>query len=320
MNKDKGKNKIICPICDSASKLFKKISDVDYYECNNCSSLFADPSFIIDINSHSKDNYSTKYWEKELHSARERSFGSSLQRVAETFLYSRIPINNFIDLGSGPGFLLDALSYLLPSSLNIFHGVELFPPDESFRTNNPNYFIGSIDEMEIMFDAGVCIEVIEHLSVETMHSFVEKISFRSNPGAIYYFGSGQPDYVKNEDPDYLDPLERGHIISYSLRGLEIIFNKYGFRIIPLYGRSWCFLAELANNSITRVQNAEDLLSRLWSALPHNVNILKDKMFGPLMYSIGIESARCYIEHAISNERTLWAIELNNKLISIGSKC
>lgn len=167
--------------------------------------------------------------------------------------------------------------------------------------------------MPLTFDAGCCIEVIEHLTPRMLESLVEQLAARSRNGSLYYFGSGQPAYVKTEDPEYLDPYRRGHIVAYAINGLEKIFQKYGFTIIPLPGRAWAFLAEFRRSERP---SADELLSRIWTALSENVQRLKDPEFGPLMYHIGIESARCYLEYAICNERTSWALNLDKKLTTL----
>lgn len=291
------KDNIDCLICNTMPAVFyKKISGINYYECSHCTTLFADPAFLEKVDTHKINNYEEEYWKNEMSAARERSFGSSLQRVAEVFLYSRIPIKKFIDIGSGPGFLLDALKVVLPASEKTFYASELFPPSEKYRTKHLNYCIGTVGDIPFKFDAGTCIEVIEHLTPTILDSMIEQLAKKSNENAIFYFGSGQPFYVKNEDPEYLDPLERGHIVSYSLKGLSKIFNKHGFNIIPLPGRDWAFLAEFGTKA---VPNADELLNRIWTALPENIGILKDPIFGPLMHTMGIESARCYLESAIS---------------------
>jgi len=203
---------------------------------------------------------------------------------------------------------------LLPNSKEMFHGIELYPPMKKFRSKHPNYHIGNIANLNLKFDAGVCIEVIEHLFPDDLNSMIHSLSKISNKGAIYFFNSGQPKYVKKEDPDYLDPNGRGHIASYSIDSLRIIFQKYLFKIIPLPGRDWCFLAEFTGDKEdVKIPNAEELLDRIWSPIAHNTSILKDPNFGPLMHSIAIESARCYLENAICEERTKWAIQLTNQL-------
>jgi Methyltransferase domain len=301
-----------CLVCSNRKiNFYKTVDNVKYFECADCGSLFADPEFVYQLQLNDS-HYDENYWRDETVSSRERSFGSSINRVCEVFFYSRIPIKRFIDIGTGPGYLLDALSVLAPNYKDLFYGCELFPPPPQFRTQHKNYKIGSVSDLEGKFSAGVCIEVIEHLSPNILKELIRQLANVAEDGAIFYFNSAQPTFVKNVDPNYLDPLVRGHIVSYSLKGLKEIFAEYGFTVIELPGRDWCFLVEYKSKS--SLVGSEGLLTRLWTALPENVSVLNTNGFGPLMYSIGLESARCYLEHAISLERTTWAQSLMRKII------
>ena len=296
-----------CLVCNHARiKTFKTIDDIKYFECDGCGSLFADPQFIYKLQLNNL-HYDDTYWENETSASRERSYGSSINRVCEVFFYSRIPIKSFIDIGTGPGYLLDAISLLAPNYRNIFYGCEIFPPPIQFRTQHENYKVGRVCDLDKKFSAGVCIEVIEHLSPDMLEELIKQLADVAEDEAIFYFNSAQPSFVKNVDLGYLDPLVRGHIVSYSLKGLKRIFANYGFTLIELPGRDWCFLVEY--NSKSNLIGSEGLLTRLWTAVPENIAVLKENGFGPLMYSVGLESARCYLEHAISLERTAWAQSL-----------
>lgn len=296
-----------CLVCDNLKiKLFKIVYNIKYFECSHCNSIFADTNFVHKLESQNS-HYDEEYWRNEAGAGRERSFGSSVNRVGEIFLYSRIHIKRFIDIGSGSGYLLDALSVLAPEYTNLFYGCEVFPPPSQFRTQHKNYKIGTVGDLDGKFSAGVCIEVIEHLSPNTLKQLIKQLAEASVDKAIYYFNSAQPSFVKNVDPSYLDPCVRGHIVSYSLDALKPIFADYGFTLIELPGRDWGFLVEYKSDG--KLIGSEGLLTRLWTAVPENVSVLKNNGFGPLLYSIGLESARCYLEHAIAVERTAWAQSL-----------
>jgi hypothetical protein len=297
----------VCLASPSQLKLFKCIDGVDYFECDSCGSIVAEARSSSSTEADGFQ-YNKAYWENETSAARERSFGASINRCAEVFLYSRIPLKKFLDIGTGPGYLLDALSVLMPDYKTMFYGVELFPPPVEYRSTHENYIVGDLADVSHKFSGGVCIEVIEHLTPEQLRALAGKLAKVSEEGAVYYFNSAQPDFVKNEDPGYLDPLGRGHIASYSILGLSKIFSAHGFTIIPLPGRTWGFLAEF--KKLSTIPNADDLLTRLWNAHPDNIKKLKSNGFGELMYAIGLESARCYLEHAIATERTRWALSLS----------
>jgi hypothetical protein len=293
---------------------FRSVDGVDYFECKACQSIFADPDFIADYNLK-ESIYDANYWKTECESARERSYGSSLNRVAELFLYARKPINKFLDIGSGPGYLLDAISVVIPRYSESFYGIELFPPPLEFQTSHKNYKIGSLQSLHEKFDGGCCIEVIEHLSPDVLMRLIDQLAIVSNPGAIYYINSAQPSFVRNVDPGYLDPHVRGHICSYSLVALEKIFSAAGFTVIPLPGRDWAFLVEFGKHDDAS-KNIETLMARVWNPVISNVNMLKNNGFGPFMYTVGVESARCYYESEIASQRTNWALSLKKQLFGI----
>ena len=283
-----------CPVCDATDNpRFRDVDGVAYFDCAACGSLFADRALIDRIDAGQATRvYDDRYWQRELADARQRSFGSSLARVAEVLLYARIPVTHFVDVGTGPGFLLDALSYYLPSSQGRFCGVELFPPDEQHRSKHPNYRVGRLRDVALRFQAGSCIEVIEHLTPKMLRALAEDLAAVSDPQAIYIFNSGNPAYVRWEDPGYLDPHQRGHIMSYSHQALSSIFGPCGFTIFPLKGKNWAFVAEYASRS----SPGADLADRIWSPAPENAAVLNDPQTGELMRILGIESARAYREY------------------------
>ena len=301
-----------CIVCNNSESIFfKNVDGVDYYECVVCDSIFADPHFINDVYLVS-NTYNDEYWASECAAARERSFGSSLNRVAEVFLYAREKIHRFIDIGTGPGYLLDALSILMPRYSEIFYGVELYPPPENLRSQHTNYCVGGLEDESLKFDAGCCIEVIEHLAPNTLEDLIIWMASISNPGALYYFNSAQPSYVRNCDPGYLDPHVRGHICSYSLSALSKIFSKHGFTLITLPGRDWAFLVEFGAQDDAST-NVDTLMNRVWNPVAGNADMLKENGFGTLMHTCGIESARCYYEAHMSEIRAKWAQSLNKQL-------
>jgi hypothetical protein len=283
----------MCPVClGTGCDHFSTVSTVDYLKCRTCGSLFAEPAFLEKAARGEAQTYREDYWEEERQAAHERCFGSTPIRVAETLLYCRRPVRRFLDIGAGSGHLLDALAILLPRAQDIFHAVEAFPPPPPHRTTHPNFIEGMVGDLTGPFDAGVCIEVIEHLVPDILRGIAADLARISAPSALYYFNSDQPAFVEEEDPTYLDPLIRGHVVAYSLAGLRAIFEPAGFNIITLPGRNWAFLAELG--PVCAVSR-DDLYARVWTALPENVAILNDGGFSTLLHTSGLEAARCYLE-------------------------
>lgn len=298
-----------CIVCDAGrAEPYRAVDDVQFFQCQTCRTLFADPAFIARIESGEVVNYRDPYWEGEIASARERSFGAGLMRSAETIRMCRIPIERFIDIGSGAGTLLDAVTGLLPEIADRFYGIELFPPEPALRSTHPNYRLGTLGSMQEIFEAGVCIEVIEHMSPKTVRALAQELAGRAAPGGLFLFNSAQPSFVESHAPDYLDPLGRGHIVSYSTQGAAALFEPAGFTIIPLPGRDWAFFAEYRGEGGQIGEN--ELFTRLWSPVPANLALLNQARFGPLMIGMGLDSARCYLEHASATARTLWARRLD----------
>jgi len=281
-----------CAVCDAdAAQPYRDVDGVAYFRCGTCGSLFAHPDFLARIEAGGASVYAADYWRDELSSARERCFGPAVLRVAETIAYCRPPIDAFIDIGAGTGWLLDALDTLLPEAIDRFHAVERYPPPPPHRTANPNYVVGTLADLRRTFDAGVCIEVIEHLTPATLRALVAQLAAVSRPGSLYLFNSGQPEFVAREDPAYLDPHRRGHIVSYSLAGADSIFAPAGFNVIALPGRTWAFLAEFGPKQPV---DAEGLIARLWQPVPENLAMLRSARFGELMRVAALDTARAYL--------------------------
>lgn len=281
--------KIICPCCEHGSaKAFREVDGYPYFTCTACDTIFIHPKVISEIDEGgSVVVYNEEYWQMELGAARERSREDSLARVAEVFYYARKPIKRFIDIGSGPGFLLDSLSKLLPSASEIFYGVELFPPAEELRTKHPNYCTGELGDLSVRFDAGCCIEVIEHLTPTMLRKLFRQLAERSNPGAIYIFNSAQPEFVREVDPGYIDAKRRGHIISYSLAAIERMAEPADLTVHKIEGKDYAFALEYKSDS----EPGENIVDRIWKPCNENRALLADPEMGAVLRILGLEAVR-----------------------------
>jgi hypothetical protein len=285
----------ICAVClQGENSLHAVIDGVTYYMCDDCGSICCERAYLRTIEAGSGRVYDESYWREELSAARSRCYGSSVARVAETLLYCRRPVQRFVDLSCGAGYLLDSLAEMMPESTDLFWGIEPFPPPEKFRSTHPQYKIGFVDQLEGQFDAGICVEVIEHLTPRMLRGFAASLAMRAAPESLFFFNSGQPDYVLREDPGYLDPRHRGHIVSYSVDALQRIFGPEGFRVAALPGRAWACVMEFGG---TQPMDADSMMTRVWTALPENRAIFDRGRFGGVLLTSGIEASRCYFESA-----------------------
>ncbi len=280
-----------CPLCEGESSCFRVVDSVVYHACDVCDFIFADPDLLQRVDrGMAIREYNEHYWAAELASARQRSYGSSLARLAEALLYCTIPVKRFIDIGTGPGYLLDAVARYLPHSAHRFYGVEKFPPLARYRTHSPNYICADLADVGMAFECGVCVEVLEHLTPAMARGLAAAMAKVSVPGSLFLFNTGLTDYVRNEDPGYLDPYFRGHITCWSVSAARRIFEPFGFEVLPLPGKTWAFIVEIPDSSAgIRVP----LIDRIWLADPENVKILSCGGEAELMYILGRESARAY---------------------------
>lgn len=209
--------------------------------------------------------------------------------MAEALYYVRIPVNKFMDIGTGPGYFLDAVEKYLPGSKEIFYGTEKFPPEDRYRTQSPNYILTGYDSLQFKIDCGICIEVLEHLTPNMFEGILKDLAKVSNEQAFYIFNTGMPEFVLKEDPNYLDPIKRGHIFSYSIEGVNCVAEKWGFTAFELPGETWAFALEYKSKS----KAGTSIQSRIWCPLEQNMAILKDRKMGSVLKVLGLESARAY---------------------------
>jgi hypothetical protein len=282
-----------CLCCGSShTDYLKETEGYDYFVCKHCHSIFIDPDHLEKIDrGFNIVKYDETYWSMELPSAKERSYSSSLARLAEAIYYCKRPVKKFLDIGTGPGYLLDAIAKLIPDHAHVFYGIELFPPEVQFRTSSPNYITGDLLAFPGKVDCGICIEVIEHLTPAILEMMLKQLASVSNPEALYIFNTGMPEYVLHEDMEYLDPIRRGHLVSYSLEAMRIMGEKHGFTAHRIPGKTWAFALEYKVPD--RQANLEDIRDRIWKALPENLALLSDSTMGEVLKILGMETSRAY---------------------------
>lgn len=296
---------VACPVCLSGGSAWHaSIDGYAYFTCASCGSIHIDPAVIdmLDAGGSLVGDYSEDYWEQERVGAVERAAGVSLCLLAEAILYCRRPVRRFLDVGAGPGFLVREAQRLLDPVADIIHGIEKYPPP--YAVSCPNFQVGDVNDVDGKFDAGVCIEVVEHLTPSMLDGLVRGLARASEPGGLWLFNTGMPDYVRNEDPAYLDPLGRGHIISWSLAGISPCFERHGFRVLALPARNFGFIVERLP-----VEDP-DFGTRIYQPLAGNLALLQRS---GLLYHAGFETARSYYYRALCMERTTWALGLKQAL-------
>lgn len=285
-------NTVQCPLCRTVKDrpLIKKVDRYSYHQCIECDFIFIDYDILNSIdNGKPVFQYHQTYWKQELEAAKERSWGPAMARMSECFHYCRIPINSFIDIGSGPGYFLDAVNHFLPASSNKFFGWEKYPPQAEFQTKHQNYFTSDLKEINIQFQAGLCMEVIEHLTPKQVYNLMLDLANKTDDGAFFIFNTGLTDYVLKEDMDYLDPVTRGHISIWSVRSLNILLNELRYSCYAIGKKTWAVGIEYKGTK----QQENNIDSRIWKVLPENSKVLEDASSGSVIKILGLESARAY---------------------------
>jgi hypothetical protein len=297
-----------CPVCETGQSAFHAAIDgYDYLRCEACGSLHIDPVTLAAIDAgHSTRVYDENYWRDELSAARSRANGESQVRVGEAILYARRPVRRFLDVGAGPGYLLDAMVCVLPAHKDMFHAVEMFPPEG--HSTHANFHVGDVGDLHGRFDAGVCIEVAEHLTPKMLRDLARGLARISEPGSLWLFNTGMPELVLHDDPGYLDPLHRGHIVAYGLRGVAHIFEPLGFRISPVPGKTYAWFAEFSPTE------APDFETRVYHSLAENRRLLERS---GLLFQAAFESARASLYLDRTLERTRWALQTECELSAAG---
>ncbi len=293
---------IKCPVCgenfckkDSQFIYCAKRNEKNYlyYTCPKCESIFIEPQYIELMDKGERlVNYDDTYWDMEEKAAVERCYSVALARMAEALYYCRIPVDKFLDIGGGTGQFLDAVKLYLPDNSSHFYSIEKYPPEKS-RTKSENYFVGDYDVLkDNVFQCGMCIEVVEHLTPNMLIDIFGNIAKLSEKGALYLINSGFNDFVQKENVEYLDPFIRGHIISYSLKGLQALLSPLGFNIMPVEGKTWLMACEYRKDEDC-IENT-GVVDRIWTALPENMKLLSDSKMGGVLRILGLESARAYV--------------------------
>jgi hypothetical protein len=275
-----------CPICflSSETKILK-LNEL-FLECARCDFFFISNGVREFNQSVSNSSYDDSYWTGEMEAARERAFGICMARAAEVFVLSTRPVKNFLDIGTGPGYFLDAISKHLPDSEVNFFGVELYPPDRMYRSIHPGYKIGWLDLFtDNSIDGGICVEVLEHLTAAQVKELFEMLFIKATDKATFIFNTGLTDYVRKEDNAYLDPSIRGHISIWSIKAIRRLIGDLGWTVSAIPNRNWAFLVEKG------AKFEKDISRRIWKTLPENMELLGGKSNSKLLYLLGRDSLR-----------------------------
>jgi len=301
-----------CAVCLGAVSFYSKVDGFSYWHCSDCGFLQLDAQDMARVDSGEPlVAYRDGYWNREIKAARERAYSVGVARAAEAILLCRRQVNRFLDIGSGPGLLLDALAQYLPTTGVRFDAVELFPPPPEFRTTKPNYHIGELaDFAPASIDAGICVEVLEHLTPSMVTRLLQQLAKVAADDACFVINTGLVDYVRDEDPGYIDPTGRGHISIWTVAAINHLARPLGLTATAIPGRSWCFILDKTANATSSGSVPE----RLRSASAANRQALAMPGIGTSAVLLLAEASMRESAHfANFLERTQWALQMKAEL-------
>ena len=286
----------LCSVCECQSTIFTEISGYKYYECSGCGIIAIENSVLDDIDNGSQlVEYKSDYWQREAQAADERSRAEGILRLAEAIYLTQRPVDHVLDVGTGTGKLLDYIKPVLCTNSSRVWGVELFPPPIDERSRSSQYVTGLISDLQPkMFESGLCMEVIEHMTPKMVRELFRQLSLVSSPNACYYFNTALAFFVKNVDISYLDPTIRGHIVSWTVDGINHLCKEYGLTASVFPGRSWGFLVEKTLSPVPFIE-------RLHNPISENLNFLSDnKGSRSLLGVASAESIRGYYYYYLAS--------------------
>lgn len=132
---------MICPLCQSESRLFNQDKKRSYYQCQQCHFVFVSSSEFI-----SKEEEARRY-ETHNNSAGDQRYIDYLTNIRNAFLEMDIPGKKGVDIGSGSSTLLADL--FAQKKYDVLSYDPQFHPDTKWKESNYDFFT-------------LC-EVIEHL-------------------------------------------------------------------------------------------------------------------------------------------------------------
>lgn len=193
-----------CVVCDNDSSFIVRKSTTDYFQCNNCKTVFCDEL----------DNSGKVGGEHEV-GRNEQQNHIRIARVEEMILGSRKEDVRILDFGAGHGYLIGDLK---KARFPVVDGYDAYNEEYAILPKRNTYHIVTM------------IECVEHLC---QPYFELDVIFRSlMQGGCIMIESGFTDVAKEdgvriEDYLYVNP-SAGHSTIFSHHGLDLLMALKGF--------------------------------------------------------------------------------------------
>ena len=258
-----------CAVCKAnAAQRYRNVDGVGYLRCGACGSLFADPDFLA------AEQLSSMPTTTGGMSCMRRGSAASARRCCAWRRRSRIVVcrsaRSSISAPAPVGCSMHLRHCCQRRSIGSMRSSSIRRPRRTapaIRTTSSARWTAC----DRTFDAGVCIEVIEHLTPTTLRSLVAQLAAVSRPGSLYLFNSGQPDFVEREDPGLSRSARpRPHRLVFAALVPRASSGRPGSMSSRCPAAPGLFLPSSGRCSLV---DADALIARLWHPVPENVSML-----------------------------------------------
>ncbi len=192
-----------CPLCHHKASLFTAIKGKDYYECSNCSGIFADQKHLPDV-----EQEKNRYLEhnNDVSDVRYQNF---VKPIVNCILKDYTPQHTGLDFGAGTGPVISKLlhdkEYKIEQYDPLFH-----------------HFPGLLHRS---YHYIACCEVIEHFH-KPDKEFSLLYNLLANNGKLYCMTSVFKSKIDFRTWHYKD--DPTHVFFYTERTFEYICNFFKF--------------------------------------------------------------------------------------------
>jgi 2-polyprenyl-3-methyl-5-hydroxy-6-metoxy-1,4-benzoquinol methylase len=224
---------VSCPVCDNANtQYFLTKNNFSFNQCKECDFVFLCPM-------PDQEELNSQYIDEETEIEPSYSKVSSRMRRAFIKLPRFLPYaygKTTLDFGCGGGFIAHALSYVAKSS----NGIDISENAVAYAKKNfkrANY--SCMDFVQLLqttdkYDFVYSSEVIEHVS--DINLYMKTLSHLVGKGGYAYITTpdlGHPKVPKNiiEWSMLCPPI---HVQHFTKKTVNILFNRYGFKIVKFY--------------------------------------------------------------------------------------
>lgn len=222
-----------CPLCDSNEfrHLLTDVQGNQYSKCKYCDLVFQNPRKVIE--------YEEEYWTSEkdpdgnirnMMSDKERSFKVRNRMQQEIDYVNSKNGGKILDAGCGPGFFLAEIDSHWEK-----YGVEISDVNLDYIKENFEDIICKRSELENIpfensfFDFIYCFQVLEH--VADPKRIVHEFSRVLKPGGEIIISTPNIDsFVSKRFKGNYRLLGDGHIIMWSTKTIEILFERINYQI------------------------------------------------------------------------------------------